>query len=146
MLRGNHIARMDDKGRLKVPAQFRRYVTEKYGASLYITSLTGHCAHLYPLPEWETIEERLALLPSFDQVKRKFLDHANYYGQEADFDNQGRVLLPALLRKKAGLYGDVAVLGYLNYLEVWDLERFEQRLADGPFTAADEAALTGLGI
>jgi MraZ protein len=147
MLRGNYTARIDNKGRLKIPTAFRRYLEEKYGAAeVYVTSLTGECARLYPLAEWEAIEQRLALLPSMDPARRKFLDRTNYYGQQAEIDAQGRVLIHPLLRKSAGVVGDVAVLGYLTYLEVWELERFEQRLLSDPYTEEDEAAIARLGI
>ena len=146
MLRGNYTARIDSKGRLKVPTAFRRYIEEKYGTQFYVTSLTGECARIYPLPEWETIEQRLAILPSMDVALRKFLDRTNYYGQQAEMDAQGRILIHPLLRKAAGVVGDVAVLGYLTYVEVWELERFEQRLLSDPYTEEDEAAMARLGI
>ncbi|MBA3322544.1 MAG: division/cell wall cluster transcriptional repressor MraZ [Pyrinomonadaceae bacterium] len=146
MLRGNYTARIDSKGRLKVPTVFRRYIQEKHGAEVYVTSLTGESARIYPLPEWENIENRLALLPSMDPARRRFLDRANYYGQQSEMDAQGRVLIHPLLRKSAGVMGDVAVLGYLNYLEVWELENFQQRLLADPYTEDDEAAIARLGI
>jgi len=129
-----------------VPTAFRRYIEDKYGADFYVTSLDGDCARIYPLPEWETIEQRLALLPSMDPARRKFLDRTNYYGQQAAMDAQGRVLIHPLLRKSAGVVGDVAVLGYLTYLEVWELERFERRLLSDPYGEEDEAAIARLGI
>ena len=146
MLRGNYTARIDSKGRLKIPTPFRRIVEEKHGAGVYVTSLTGENVRIYPLPEWESIEQRLALLPSMDPARRKFLDRTNYYGQQATIDGQGRVLIHPLLRKSAGVIGDVAVLGYLTYLEVWELERFQQRLLADPYTEEDEAAIALLGI
>jgi MraZ protein len=146
MLRGNYTARMDSKGRLKVPSVFRRYLEEKYGTAVYVTSLTGECVRIFPLPEWESIEQRLALLPSMDPARRKFLDRTNYYGQQAELDGQGRILVHPLLRKSAGVLGDVAVLGYLTYLEVWELERFERRLLSDPYTEEDEASIARLGI
>ncbi len=146
MLRGNYTARMDSKGRLKVPTAFRRYLEEKYGAAVYVTSLTGECVRIFTLPEWESIEQRLALLPSMDPARRKFLDRTNYYGQQAELDGQGRILVHPLLRKTAGVVGDVAVLGYLTYLEVWELERFERRLLSDPYTEEDEASIARLGI
>ena len=146
MLRGNYTARMDSKGRLKVPTPFRRLVEEKHGTSVYVTSLTGESVRIYPLPEWESIEQRLALLPSMDPARRKFLDRTNYYGQQATIDGQGRVLIHPLLRRSAGVMGDVAVLGYLTYIEVWELERFQQRLLSDPYTEEDEAAIARLGI
>ncbi|MCA1633583.1 MAG: hypothetical protein LC802_07670 [Acidobacteria bacterium] len=96
MLRGNYTARMDSKGRLKVPTAFRRFLEEKYGPTVYVTSLTGECVRIFPLPEWESIEQRLALLPSMDPARRKFLDRTNYYGQQAELDGQGRVLIARL--------------------------------------------------
>ena len=146
MLRGNYTARIDSKGRLKVPTLFRRYVEEKYGAALYVTSLTGECVRIYPMPEWEAIEQRLSLLPSMDPARRKFLDRTNYYGQQSAMDTQGRVLIHPLLRKSAAVIGDVAVLGYLSYLEVWELDKFQQRLLSDPYTEEDEAAIARLGI
>ncbi|HEV2915490.1 MAG TPA: division/cell wall cluster transcriptional repressor MraZ [Pyrinomonadaceae bacterium] len=146
MLRGNYTARIDTKGRLKVPTPFRRLVEEKHGTGLYVTSLTGESVRIYPLPEWESIEQRLSLLPSMDPARRKFLDRTNYYGQQTTLDGQGRVLIHPLLRRSAGVIGEVAVLGYLTYIEVWELERFQQRLLSDPFTEEDESAIARLGI
>lgn len=145
MLRGNYTARMDPKGRLKIPTAFLRTIEER-GKEVYVTSLTGEHVRIYPMDEWKTIEQRLALLPSMDPARRKFLDRTNYYGQEAEIDNQGRVLIHLLLRKAVELFGDVAVLGYLTYLEVWDLECFQKRLLADPYREEDEAAVASLGI
>lgn len=146
MLRGNYTARIDVKGRLKVPTEFRRLIEEKYGKEFYITSRTGECVQIYPLPEWESIEQRILLLPSTSPERRKFLEKTNYFGQQATMDGQGRLLIHPLLRKKAEVLGDVAVLGYLTYLEVWELDKFEAHMLADPFTEADEAALARLGI
>ncbi len=121
-------------------------IEEKHGTEVYVTSLTGDCVRIYPLPEWESIEQRLALLPSMDPARRKFLDRTNYYGQQATLDGQGRLLIHPLLQEERGVFGDVAVLGYLTYLEVWELERFKQRLLSDPYTEEDEAAIARLGI
>jgi len=110
MLRGNYTARIDAKGRLKVPTPFRRLINEQHGSEFYVTSLTGEHVRLYALPEWESIEQRLSLLPSMDPARRKFLDRTNYYGQQQTMDAQGRVLIHPLLRKSAEVVGDVVVL------------------------------------
>src|SRR3954453_12540433 len=146
MLRGNYTAKIDNKGRLKVPTPFRRLIEERHGSGVYVTSLTGENVRIYPLPEWEAIEQRLALLPSMDPARRKFLDRTNYYGQQSEFDKQGRVLIHPLLRRSASISRDVAVLGYLTYMVVWELERFQQRLEYTPYTEADESAIARLGI
>jgi MraZ protein len=146
MLRGNYPARIDVKGRLKVPSPFRRLIDEQHGGEFYITSLTGECVRIYPLPEWESIEKRLSLLPTMDPARRKFLDRTNYFGQQATIDGQGRVLIHPLLRKSAAVVGDVVVMGYLTYLEVWELDRFKESLLANPYTEEDEAAIARLGI
>ncbi len=146
MLRGNYTARIDAKGRLKVPTPFRRLIEEKHGDEFYITSLTGENVRIYPLPEWESIEQRLALLPTMDPARRRFLDRTNYYGHQATIDGQGRLLIHPLLRSSAQVIGDVAVLGYLTYLEVWELDKFRERLLSDPYTEEDEAAIARLGI
>jgi MraZ protein len=146
MLRGNYTVKMDEKGRIKLPAAYRRYIDEHYGAEFYVTSLTGECARLYPMREWMAIEEKLQTRGTMDISVRKFLDRTNYYGQLAEMDSQGRILVHPLLRSSAALVGDVAVLGYLQYLEVWELDRFKARMEMEPYTAEDAASLANLGV
>jgi MraZ protein len=138
-LRGNSPAKVDDKGRLKIPAEFLGELKE-YGTSFYITSTTGESARIYPLRVWSEIEDRLANLPS-SREKRKFLMSTSYFGQVAELDGQGRVLLPAILREKALLRGDVAVLGNLNYLVVMNDARVVDEMKDDPLTEAEEDSL-----
>jgi MraZ protein len=145
MFRGNHPTRVDEKGRLKVPAEFKRVIDEKYGAQFYITSLDGKSAQIYPFEEWERIEQKLAGLSSFNPTRKKFLTHTNYWGQVVEMDAQGRLLLPQLLRESAQLKGEVAVMGYLNRLEVHSMEQVKREVEE-PFTPDDEKSLDELGI
>ena len=145
MFRGNAPTRVDEKGRLKVPAEFKRVIDEKYGEKFYITSIDGKVAQIYPFEEWERIEQKLAGLSNFNPTKKKFLTRTNYYGQVVEMDGQGRVLLPQLLREEAGLKGDVAVLGYLNHLEVQNMEAVKKDVTE-PFTDDDTKSLDELGI
>ncbi len=146
MFRGNYTAQIDEKGRLKIPMSFRRKIEEKYGSDVYITSLNGENARIYPMPEWEMLEQRLSLLPSMDTTRQKFIERTGYYGQEAEIDGQGRVLIPSLLRKSAEMLGEVVVIGNLNYLAVWEHTKFQNRLLLNQFTAEDESMLARLGI
>src|SRR5260221_3584299 len=109
MFRGIHPARVDEKGRLKVPSEFKRLLDEKYGTQFYITSVDGKVAQLYPFEEWQRIEEKLARLSNFNPTKKKFLDRTNYYGQVVEIDGQGRLLISSLVREAAGIHGGVAV-------------------------------------
>src|SRR5215467_4859259 len=146
MLRGNAPATIDDKGRLKIPAVFRTEIEVTWGSDFYVTSLTGDSVLVYPLPVWHEIEQKLANLPSLNPTKKKFLDRTNYYGQLASMDKSGRILIPTLLREKAQMTGEVAVLGYLTNLEVWNHDRFVSSLKEKEFTDADNETLRQLGI
>jgi len=146
MLRGSYTTTVDVKGRLKIPAEFKALLDEKYGPDYYVTSLDGQRVHVYPFPEWRKIEDKLAALPSMNKSKRKFLDRTNYWGQTARIDGQGRILVPSQLRESALMKGEVAVMGYLDHLEVWKPERFDQHLEQNPMTEEDEKTLSDLGI
>ena len=146
MFRGNHPARVDEKGRLKVPAEFKRVIDEKYGNQFYITSLDGKVAQVYPFEEWERIEQKLASLSTFNPTKKKFLDRVSYYGQQVEMDGQGRLLMPQLLRETAQIKGEVAVMGTLTYLEVRNLEALRKEIEENPITDEDTRTLGELGI
>ena len=146
MFRGNHPTRVDEKGRLKVPAEFKRVIDEKYNAQFYITSLDGKVAQLYPFEEWERIEQKLAALSTYNPTKKRFLARVNYWGQTVEMDGQGRLLMPQLLRDSAQIKGEVAVTGNLTYLEVRNLEAYRQEMETEKFTPEDEKTLDELGI
>ncbi len=146
MLRGSYQTRIDEKGRLKVPAQFKDELEQSYGRQFYITSLDGQYARIYPLEEWNKLEEKLQTAASFNKTRRKFLNKTNYYGQLADMDNQGRLLIPPILRDKAEIKDEVKVLGNLTFIEVWNLQRLEKEIAENPMTGEDEQLLDQLGI
>lgn len=144
-LRGNCPAKVDEKGRLKIPAVFLEELKE-YGTQFYITSPTGESARIYPMKIWSEIEDKLAGLPSANKAKRKFLLRTSYYGQVVEMDGQGRVLLPPILREAAQTKGDVDVFGALNYLEVMNHTRVLDELKNQPYTDEDDAALNELGV
>jgi MraZ protein len=147
MLRGNYPARVDEKGRLKLPTEFRAQLDAVNPEHrFYITSFDGVQARVYPMPVWEEIERKLAALPSMHPTKQKLLSRTNYYGQVVEMDGQGRVLMPAVLRESAEMRGDVAVLGYLQYLEVWNEQRLLTEMKAQAFSDEDKQTLADLGI
>lgn len=146
VLRGNIPARIDDKGRLKIPNTFRALISEAHGREVFVTSLTGESVRVYPMPVWMEIEQKLAQAPSTLPARLKFLDRVNYFGQVGEFDTQGRLLIQPRLRASAQMSGDVAVIGQLTYFEVWNDERFQARLRHAPLTDDDMNALAALGI
>jgi MraZ protein len=146
VLRGNHPARIDDKGRLKLPSAFRAFVQQQHGTDLFITSLSGESVRIYPMPVWLALEERLAKMATTHPARLRFLDRVNYYGQSDAFDGQGRVVIPARLRDEAGIVGEVAVIGKLEYLDVWNQDRFVAKLKSDPYTDDDARALAEFGV
>jgi MraZ protein len=146
VLRGNSPAKIDDKGRLKVPNIFRSLLEGKYGRELFLTSLSGEFVRVYPMPVWLEIEQRLGEMPSTHPSKLRFLDRVNYFGQAAELDAQGRVLIPARLRNAATMTGDVDVLGQVTYLDVWNHDRFLTKIQREPYTDDDARALSEFGI
>ena len=90
MLRGNYQARVDDKGRVKIPAAFLEDLRE-YGNKFYVTSESGEFARVYPMKAWNAIEAKLEKLPSYNRAKQKFLTQTNYYGQVIELDGQGEI-------------------------------------------------------
>lgn len=146
MLRGNYLATVDNKGRLKVPTVFRTAILEDYGNEFYVTSMNGDFVRVYPMAEWTKIEEKLVHLPSFNKTKKKFLNRTNYFGQVVEMDNHGRLLIPPHLRETAQMKGNVAVLGQLTFLDVWNHERFISDIRDNPLTSEDEQILDELGV
>ena len=133
MLRGNAPTTVDQKGRLKIPSAFRAAIQDTWGSDFsefFVTSMTGESALVYPLPVWQEIEDRLNELPFFDPTKKKLLDCINYYGQVTSIDTSSRILIPQKLREEAQIAGEVAVLGCLKYLEVWNDKRISSRIKD----------------
>src|SRR5882762_2671145 len=111
VLMGHAPAKVDDKGRLKIPANFRKVIEEKYGSDCFITSTDGERALVYPMPVWLDFQGRLSKVPSTSAAKVKLLEKVNYYGQLSTIDTQGRVLVPAVLRDRAAIADDVVVIG-----------------------------------
>jgi MraZ protein len=145
MLRGSYSATVDEKGRVKIPADFLAELN-KTGKKFYVTSASGDHARIYPMKEWMEIERKLAKRSSYNQIKQKFLTRTNYYGQVVEVDGQGRILIPPVLRESAEMKGEVDIQGQLTFLEVWNHARFLERLNRNPMTADDLKALEELGI
>jgi len=146
VLRGNYAAKIDEKGRLKIPNAFRALVQERHGTELFVTSLTGEYVRIYPMPVWLALEEKLGRAPSTHPARLKFLDRVAYYGQTAEIDTQGRVVIHPRLRDSAGMSGEVDVLGQVDWLDVWNHERFIAKLQREPYTDEDAKALSEFGV
>jgi len=144
MFRGNHPAKVDEKGRLKMPSAFKQLVDAANVTQFYVTSTDGKSAEIWPLPEWEKREEQLADSSTMDDAVRKYMNVTSYYGQQVEMDNQARLLLPQILRNTANLDAEVAVFGMRTYLEVHNREIFERNLPANELTAEDRKAMAAI--
>jgi MraZ protein len=128
MLRGSSPAKVDDKGRLKIPSLFKGYIEEAYGREFFVTTHTGDFVRIYPMPVWIEIEKKLAASSSLGPPLAKFRNFVNYYGQPATMDDQGRILIHPTLRQKSETGGGVIVIGNLTCLDVWNHEKFQSQI------------------
>lgn len=144
MFRGNHLAKIDEKGRLKLPSAFKQLVDAAHVTQFYVTSSDGKSAEIWPLPEWEKREEQLADASTLDDAVKKYLNLTSYYGQQVEIDNQARLLLPQILRTSARLDAEVTVFGMRTYLEVHNREVFEKSLPQNELTADDRKAMAAI--
>jgi MraZ protein len=144
MFRGNHPAKVDEKGRLKLPSAFKQLLDTLNVTQFYITSVDGRSAEIWPLPEWEKREEQLAESSTLDDAVQKYLTLTSYYGQQVEIDSQARLLLPSILRGTAKLDAEVTVFGKTNYLEVHNREQFERNLPASELTAEDRKAMAAI--
>jgi len=144
MFRGNHPAKVDEKGRLKVPSAFKQLLDAQHVTQFYVTSADGKSAEIWPLPEWEKREAQLAEYSTLDDAVQKYLNLTSYYGQQVEMDNQARIVLPQILRGTAKLDAEVAVMGKISYLEVHNLVQFEEALPVNAMTAEDRKSVAAI--
>ena len=116
---------VDEKGRLAIPAKFRG----RFKEGAVVTRWTGECLSVWPAPEWAALNADIAKRPRTDPAATRFRHFLLGSAHESDLDVQGRVTLPAHLRKFAHLEGDAVVVGISDHLEVWEPARWRANLA-----------------
>ena len=120
VFRGINNLAMDAKGRVAMPARYRERLLESCAGRLIVTIEFDPCLLVYPLPEWEKIEEKLVALPSMNRqartLQRRMIGHAT----ECEIDSQGRIRLPSILQEQAGLEKKVVIIGQGKKFEIWN--------------------------
>lgn len=138
MFRGRFHHQTDTKGRLSVPSRFRELLASNYDERVIVTNF-DQCLWAYPVPEWQELERKVALLPQFKEevkaLERVFISAA----VECPIDKQGRILIPPSLREYAAIGRDVVIVGMTKRFEIWARERW-----DVVFSSAQQK-LEGLG-
>ncbi len=146
---GNPKTKLDDRGRLKLPAEFKGFVERKYGKgfnAFYITSVDGESAEIYPMPEWLERQKKVFAMPQSNPARKMLLTRYNLYGDRADMDPQGRMQIPEELRRKADLSGEVKVSGEGNLLRVSSLKSLRESVEGSEMTPAMLDSLSDFGL
>jgi MraZ protein len=146
---GNPKTKLDERGRLKLPAEFKAFVERKYGKgfnAFYITSMDGESAEIYPMPEWLERQKKVFALPQSNPARKMLLARYNLYGDRADMDPQGRMQIPEELRRKADLTGEVKVSGEGNLLRVTSLKSLKESVDGSVLTPEMLDSLSGFGL
>jgi MraZ protein len=137
---GNPTTKLDERGRLKMPAEFKAFIEKKYGKdfnAFYIVSREGGDAEIYPMPEWQKQMANVFSMPTSDSVRAKLLESYSLYGGRAEMDPQGRLLFPEELRKEGFVNLEVKVSGDKTRLRVKSLASLRQSVKANPYTAQD---------
>jgi MraZ protein len=127
MFRGSFEHSVDSKGRVSVPSRFREIISERYEGKLVLTMDFDKCIMVYPLEEWERVEEKIKSLPQSQKEVKDYTRFVFSNAAECELDKQGRILIPPPLREGARINKSVMVVGILNTMEIWDKAAWETR-------------------
>lgn len=127
--------KVDDRGRVKIPAQYLSTMKEQYGNQLYITSLNGDRVYLYPLSVWEGIEQSIEKIKVRTPELEEYISRTSYWGNEAEVDGRGRVLIPPDLRTESNLNGEnLRIFGKIDHMLIWNEAIFKEKTFSGKFS------------
>lgn len=129
MFRGIAQLNLDSKGRLAVPARHRDALIERCGGHLVITADADHCLLIYPLPDWELIQQKLEGLSNLDARVRELQRRLIGFAVDVEIDSAGRVLISPALRQFAQLDKNVVLVGQGKKFELWNQENWEQLIS-----------------
>ena len=131
MFRGVAQLNLDSKGRLAVPARFRDALTARCSGHLVVTADSDHCLLIYPLPDWEPIEQKLMALSSFNAQIRELQRRLVGYAEDVVMDATGRILVPPALRNYAQLEKAAVLVGQGHKFELWSKDGWDARMEKG---------------
>ena len=142
MFLGTYTPKLDDKGRLILPAKFR----DELAGGLVMTRGQEHCLYVFPMREFESVHEQLRQAPLTSKQARQYLRVFLSGAADERPDKQGRITIPVNLRQYAGLERELAVIGMGTRLEIWDAQAWAQYLADqeAEYSATEEEIIPGV--
>ena len=131
MFRGVAQLNLDSKGRLAVPSRFRDGLIAQASGHLVVTADSDRCLLIYPLPDWEPIEQKLMSLSSFNVQIRELQRRLVGYAEDVVMDATGRILVPPALRRYAQLDKAVVLVGQGHKFELWNKDHWDELMEKG---------------
>ena len=144
MFRGSFEHSVDSKGRVSVPSKFRDIIADRYDGRLVMAMDFDLCLTVYPLEEWEKLEEKIKTLPMMQKEVKDFMRFFFSSATECELDKQGRILIPPTHRERAGITKNVTLVGIINKIEIWDAEAWEARNSQNGDKISETLAALGL--
>jgi len=131
MFRGVHNLSVDAKGRIKVPTRHQTQINEICEGQMVLSiHPDDNCLLLYPLKDWQLLEQKVSVLPSLNihtkRLKRKLIGHAT----DCELDKAARILIPSALRNYAKIGKKIVMSGQGNNFELWDEDNWNQQLGN----------------
>lgn len=140
MFKGQFTYSIDAKSRISIPAKLRKHFSPDANDSVVMTRGLSKCIDIYPLNEWEIIEERLLKLNQFQPDDQRFIRMFVQFATEDKMDSQSRILVPQSLIEYAEIEKEVLIIGALRKIEVWNPKGYNDYLAASPMTYEEIAA------
>lgn len=140
MFRGQFTYSIDSKGRIAIPAKLRKHVAAEANDTIVMTRGLSNCIDLYPLNEWQLLEEKLLQLNSFQPDDARFIRMFVQFASEDVMDGQSRILIPSALINYAKIEKEVLILGALKKIEVWNPKVYDDYLSQSAQTYEEIAA------
>jgi MraZ protein len=140
MFRGQFTYSIDAKGRISIPAKLRKQISPEANDSFVMTRGVSACIDIYPLNEWNQIEEKLLKLNQFQPNDVRFIRMMTQFAIEDSMDSQSRILIPQNLIEYAKIEKEVLILGVLKKIEVWNPKIYEDYINQSPETFEQIAA------
>ncbi len=144
MFRGSAEHTVDSKGRVSMPVKFREIISDRYEGKLVLTMDFDRCLAVYPLEEWEKLEEKIKTLPMMQKEVKDFMRFFFSSATECELDKQGRILIPPGHRESAGIAKSVMLVGIMNKIEIWDAKAWEARNIQNGDKIGEALAALGL--
>jgi len=138
--KGSYMYSVDEKGRVNLPAKLRKYVSPDTNDTFVLTRGFEKCLFVYPIDEWNKLEENLRNLSGYDPEHRRFIRALLELASESQLDAQARLSIPQELREYANIESEVRIIGTLDKIELWNPQIYDEYRTSQPETYESIAA------